>query len=143
MHTRAAVQAAWSSPGAFRAARYREQQAEAQYKQALLQVQTEVMQAYRNYQSFAEQVNHYQDGLLRQAREVMDGKIYSYNRGEVSLLEVLDAQRTYDEVQAQYIETLFNYSSALVELERSAGIWDIEIWSSPKSVSFYNRALVT
>ena len=57
----------------------------------------------------------------------MDGKIFSYNRGEVSLLEVLDAQRTYDEVQAQYIETLFNYSSALVELERSAGIWDIEI----------------
>ncbi len=57
----------------------------------------------------------------------MDGKIYSYNRGEVSLLEVLDAQRTYDEVQAQYIETLFNYSSALVELERSAGFWDIEI----------------
>lgn len=113
--------------GTVRAARYREQQAEAQYKQALLQVQTEVMQAYRNYQSFAEQVNHYQDGLLRQAREVMDGKIYSYNRGEVSLLEVLDAQRTYDEVQAQYIETLFNYSSALVELERSAGFWDIEI----------------
>lgn len=66
--------------GTVRAARYREQQAEAQYKQALLQVQTEVMQAYRNYQSFAEQVNHYQDGLLRQAREVMDGKIYSYNR---------------------------------------------------------------
>ena len=113
--------------GTVRAARYREQQAEAQYKQALLQVQTEVMQAYRNYQSFAEQVNHYEDGLLRQAREVMDGKIYSYNRGEVSLLEVLDAQRTYDEVQAQYIETLFNYSSALVELERSTGIWDIEI----------------
>ncbi len=49
--------------GTVRAARYREQQAEAQYKQALLQVQTEVMQAYRNYQSFAEQVNHYQDGL--------------------------------------------------------------------------------
>lgn len=68
--------------GTVRAARYREQQAEAQYKQALLQVQTEVMQAYRNYQSFAEQVNHYQDGLLRQAREVMDGKIYSYNRGK-------------------------------------------------------------
>ena len=72
--------------GTVRAARYREQQAEAQYKQALLQVQTEVMQAYSNYQSFAEQVNHSEDGLLRQAREVMDGKIYSYNRGEVSLL---------------------------------------------------------
>ena len=65
--------------------------------------------------------------MLSQAREVIDGKIYSYNRGEVSLLEVLDAQRTYDEVQAQYIETLFNYSTALVELEKSAGIWDVEL----------------
>lgn len=113
--------------GTVRAARFREQQADTQYRQALLQVQTEVMQAYRNYQSFTEQVRHYEDGLLRQAREMMDGKIYSYNRGEVSLLEVLDAQRTYDDVQAQYIETLFNHSSALVELERSAGIWDVGI----------------
>ena len=64
--------------------------------------------------------------MLHAAREVIDGKIYSYNRGEVSLLEVLDAQRTYD-VQAQYIETLFNYSAALVELEKSAGVWDVEL----------------
>ncbi|RHJ85429.1 TolC family protein [Parabacteroides sp. AM08-6] len=113
--------------GAVRAARFREQQAETQYQQALLQVQTEVMQAYRSYQSFSKQVEHYENGMLRQAREVIDGKIYSYNRGEVSLLEVLDAQRTYDEVQAQYIETLFNHSTALVELEKSAGIWDVEL----------------
>lgn len=113
--------------GTVRAARYREQQAETQYQQALLQVQTEVMQAYRSYQSFTQQVGHYENGMLSQAREVINGKIYSYNRGEVSLLEVLDAQRTYDEVQAQYIETLFNYGTALVELEKSAGIWDVEL----------------
>ena len=65
--------------------------------------------------------------MLHAAQEVIDGKIYSYNRGEVSLLEVLDAQRTYDDVQAQYIETLFNYSAALVELEKSAGGWDVEL----------------
>ena len=85
------------------------------------------MQAYRSYQSFSKQVEHYENGMLSQAREVIDGKIYSYNRGEVSLLEVLDAQRTYDDVQAQYIETLFNHSTALVELEKSAGIWDVEL----------------
>ena len=72
-------------------------------------------------------VSHYENGMLHAAREVIDGKIYSYNRGEVSLLEVLDAQRTYDDVQAQYIETLFNYSAALVELEKSAGVWDVEL----------------
>lgn len=113
--------------GAVRAARFREQQAEIQYQQALLQVQTEVMQAFRSYQSLSQQVDHYENGMLHAAQEVIDGKIYSYNRGEVSLLEVLDAQRTYDDVQAQYIETLFNYCTALVELERSAGVWDVEM----------------
>lgn len=113
--------------GAVRAARFREQQAETQYQQALLQVQTEVMQAYRSCQSLMQQVGHYENGMLQAAREVIDGKVYSYNRGEVSLLEVLDAQRTFDDVQAQYIETLFNYSTALVELEKSAGVWDVEL----------------
>lgn len=113
--------------GAVRAARYREQQAELQYRQAVVQVETEVIQAYRTYQSLLEQVCQYENGLLSRAQEVMKGKVYSYNRGEVSLLEVLDAQRTYDEVQAQYIETLFNYNVSLVELERCSGIWDIEI----------------
>ncbi|MGM9797399.1 MAG: TolC family protein [Parabacteroides sp.] len=113
--------------GSVRAARFREQQAELQYQEARLQVQTEVMQAYWTYELCSKQVEQYDNGLLRQAAEVMEGKTYSYQRGEVSLLEVLDAQRTYDEVQAQYIETLFNYSVALVELERAIGFWDIAV----------------
>ena len=72
-------------------------------------------------------MKHYETRLLKQAQEVLDAKIYSYNRGEVSLLEVLNAQRTFDEVQAQYIETLFNYNAALVELEKAVGIWDITL----------------
>ena len=111
--------------GSVRAARFREQQAELQYQEARLQVQTEVMQAYWTYGLSSKQVEQYDNGLLRQASEVLEGKSFSYRRGEVSLLEVLDAQRTYDEVQAQYIETLFNYSVALVELERAVGLWDI------------------
>ena len=113
--------------GSVRAARFREQQAELQYQEACLTVQTEVMQAYRTYEVCSQQVEAYDNELLRQAAEVMEGKNYSYQRGEVSLLEVLDAQRTYDDVQAQYIETLFNYSVALVELERAVGLWDITL----------------
>ena len=111
--------------GAVRAAKYRAQQAELQTDQVRLQVENEVMQAYRLYQSHARQVSHYEKGLLAHAETVLTGKIYSYNRGEVSLLEILNAQRTYNDVQAQYIETLFDYNSALVGLERSVGIWDI------------------
>ena len=85
------------------------------------------MQAFWTYELSRKQVAQYDNGLLRQAEAVMEGKRYSYQRGEASLIEVLDAQRTYDDVQAQYIETLFNYSSALVELERSAGQWNIQL----------------
>jgi cobalt-zinc-cadmium efflux system outer membrane protein len=73
-----------------------------------------------------QQVKRYDEELLTQAQMVIDGKIYSYNRGETSLLEVLDAQRTYNELQTGYIETLYNCLASLVELERNAGIWDIK-----------------
>lgn len=113
--------------GNVRAARIRQQQAEAQYQQIELQIQTEVMQSYHRYESLSKQVKRYEDSLLADARKVIDGKTFSYNRGEVSLLEVLDARRTYNDVQTQYIETLFNHAGALVTLERDAGIWDIEL----------------
>lgn len=110
--------------GSIRAARFRARQAELQYDQMRLQVQREVMETYQRFQSQTQQLKHFEGGILKQAQEVLDGKIYSYNRGEVSLLEILNAQRTYDDVQAQYIETLFSYNAALIELERSSGVWN-------------------
>ncbi|MDL2222040.1 TolC family protein [Parabacteroides sp. OttesenSCG-928-N08] len=116
-----------ANKGNLRAAQLRRQQAEMQQQQVELQIHNEVMQSFLRYQSMAEQVKRYEEKLLADARKVIDGKIFSYRRGEVSLLEVLDAQRTYNEVQEQYIERLYNFWGALVELERAAGIWDIEI----------------
>ncbi|KAA6324770.1 Cobalt-zinc-cadmium resistance protein CzcC [termite gut metagenome] len=113
--------------GAVRAAEYRMQQAEINYLQAELEVQTSVMQSLRRYVSLQEQVKQYDEGLLENAKLVIQGKIYSYDRGEISLLEVLDARRTHDELHASYIETLFGCAAALIELERNAGIWDIVI----------------
>jgi len=113
--------------GAILAAKRRTEQAAIEYDGAVLQVQNEILKAYHQYESLTKQVGHYENGMLEQANQVLKGKIYSYNRGEVSLLEVLNAQRTYDDVQALYYETLFNYASALVELEKSAGIWDIKL----------------
>jgi cobalt-zinc-cadmium efflux system outer membrane protein len=112
-------------PGELKAAYYATLQAEAQYKQVELEIQSEITQAYFNYLALQKQVQQFNNGLLTEARAVLDGKIYSYQRGETSLLEVLNAQRTYNEVQQSYYQTLYNYAAALVELERAAGIWDI------------------
>jgi cobalt-zinc-cadmium efflux system outer membrane protein len=112
-------------PGELKAAYYATLQAEAQYKQVELEIESEITQAYFNYLALQKQVQQFNNGLLTEARSVLDGKIYSYQRGETSLLEVLNAQRTYNEVQQSYYQTLYNYAAALVELERAAGIWDI------------------
>ena len=111
--------------GAVHAAGHRAQQAELNYQQAELEVQASVIQSLRRYKSMLEQVRNFDNGLLQDAKSVMEGKIYSYERGESSLLEVLDAQRTHDELQVAYIETLYRCMAALVELERNSGFWDI------------------
>ena len=112
--------------GDLKAAQYSIAQSEVQYQQILLEIQTEVTQAYFNYKAAQKQVSQFKTGLLDEAQKVLAGKIYSYKRGENSLLEVLNAQRTYNDVQQNYNQSLFNYAAALVTLERSAGIWDIE-----------------
>jgi len=111
--------------GELKAAQYAIKQADVQYEQVLIQIQLEVKQAYLNYKVAEKQVAQYHSGLLEDAEIVRAGKVYSYKRGETSLLEVLNAQRTYNEVQQQYYQAIFNYAAALIALEHSAGIWDI------------------
>ncbi|SJZ74775.1 outer membrane protein, cobalt-zinc-cadmium efflux system [Chitinophaga eiseniae] len=102
------------------------QQQEAVYRQTLLQVQTEVTTAWFTYLGAGRQREQFDNGLLQEAKRVLEGRRYSYQRGETSLLEVLNAQRTYNDVQQQYYETIYRHAAALVELERAAAMWDIQ-----------------
>jgi len=111
--------------GELKAAEYSLQQADVLYKQTELQIQIEVRKAWFNYLSTQKQVRQFNSDLLADAQRLLDGKVYSYKRGETTLLEVLNAQRTFNETQLNYYETLYNYAAALVELEKTAGIWDI------------------
>ena len=101
-------------------------QSELQYKQIELEIKTQVRESYQLYESYKKQLKQFDVEMLKNADLILDAKKYSYKRGNSSLLEVLDAQRTYNEIQDQYLETLFNCASSLVELERAVGIWDIE-----------------
>ena len=100
-------------------------QANLQYQAVELRIAVQVTQAYNQYKAAQRKVEQFNLQLLQQSKKVLEGKIYSYKRGATSLLEVLNAQRTFNEIQLSYYETLLSYSSSLVELERSAGIWDI------------------
>lgn len=111
--------------GDLKMAELRVEQSERYYELAVLKIQNEVTQAWEYYNDYCRQVENFDNGLLENAENVRRGKIYSYQRGETSLLEVLNAQRTYNEIQTNYYETLFKQAAALIELEKAAGIWDI------------------
>ena len=111
--------------GQVKLAQFQISQSEEVYKKAELQIRTEITKAMQRYLAFCKQVDSFDHGMLEGAQNVRKGKIYSYNRGETSLLEVLNAQRTFNDVQQNYYETLFNRAVALIELEKAAGIWDI------------------
>ncbi|MBS1977467.1 MAG: TolC family protein [Bacteroidetes bacterium] len=112
--------------GQIKTAEYSIKQADILYRETELQIKTEVATAFYSYQAAKKQVEQFNTGLLNEARKVREGKIYSYQRGETSLLEVLNAQRTYNDVQLNYYQALYDYAGWLVELERAVGIWDID-----------------
>lgn len=113
--------------GELLSAEYSIKQSQANIETIEMQIRKEVTQAYNNYISTCNQVEQYNKTLLLDADTILKSKTYSYQRGETSLLEVLNAQRTYNEVYQNYYEALFNCLSSLVELERSCNIWDIEL----------------
>lgn len=112
--------------GAIKAAQYTIQQSNVEYASTQLEVQKEVAQAFYNYEAAQKQVKEFEKGLLEDSQKLLDGVVYKYKRGETDILEVLIAQRTYNEIQEQYLETLKANASALVNVQKSCGMWDIE-----------------
>ncbi|HCN48600.1 MAG TPA: TolC family protein [Chryseobacterium sp.] len=100
-------------------------QAEVGYQQIEQGIRAEVMQAYQQYIATQKQVKQFHNGMLTEAKNILEGITYSYKRGESSILEVLNAQRTYNGIRKDYYQALADNAAALVELERKAGIWDI------------------
>jgi cobalt-zinc-cadmium efflux system outer membrane protein len=112
--------------GNLRAAQFAIDQAEMEFAAAELEIKKEISQAFFAYQGRQRQVIQFERGMLDDARQIYDGVMFMYRNGEVNLLDVLIAQRTFNEVNEMYIETLFEYAAAVVELNRKTGIWDIE-----------------
>jgi cobalt-zinc-cadmium efflux system outer membrane protein len=112
--------------GELEASRLAIEQSKLNYRDAELEIIAQVNQAYIQYESQKRQLEEFHSGLLTESETILNSKIYSYKRGETSFLDVLNAQRTYNEIRKSFYETHYEYLAALIELERSAGIWDIQ-----------------
>lgn len=111
--------------GSVKSAKYKIEQAAVRKQETTLQVQANITQAWYAFEAEKKKVALFRTGVLDDARKVLDGTVYMYHRGESGILDVLIAQRSYNQVQQDYLETMKSYVSSLVALEKSCGIWDI------------------
>ena len=81
----------------------------------------EVEATYEAVQMTRDQIQTFQDELLKQSEESRTITLAAYEEGGTELLPVLDAQRTRSEVRQQYFKTLFDYQASLIDLELAAG----------------------
>jgi cobalt-zinc-cadmium efflux system outer membrane protein len=113
--------------GELTAASFNQTVAEWQLRGAELKVEVELRQAWSKYATAVARLKLYDSGLLKDADRVLEAKLYEYQRGGAPLLEVLEAQRTVNDVYLDYIDALAEHAHALVAIELAAGIWDVQL----------------
>jgi outer membrane protein, heavy metal efflux system len=96
-------------------------QAQEQQQASSDTVLSDVANAYEAVRSNEEVVQLYTSGYLKQAQESRDISEYAYKRGAASLLDYLDAERSYRAVELAYRQALSSYMTALEQLKEAEG----------------------
>jgi cobalt-zinc-cadmium efflux system outer membrane protein len=96
-------------------------QAQEQRQSASDTVLSDVANAYEAVRSNDEIVQLYTSGYLKQAQDSRDISEYAYQRGAASLLDFLDAERSYRAIQLAYRQALASYMTAIEQLKEAVG----------------------
>jgi len=96
-------------------------QAQEQQLLASGQVMTDVRDAFESLRANDQIVGLYRSGYLDQAQQSRDISEYAYRHGAASLLDFLDAERSYRATQLAYRQALASYLLALEQLRQAVG----------------------
>lgn len=111
--------------GARTAAKLAIEQSEMMYQTVLQQIDAEVVQAYNTYQAARQVMLNYESDILKNARQVLENRKAGYQVGETDILELLMAQRTYQEVMNAYYEAYADAFLAQQNLQRAVGQYEL------------------
>ena len=85
------------------------------------QVAGEVTGAYREYENARQLITDIESDLLGLSQEARNTTAYVYQAGAGSLLDVLDAQRAFNETMSSYYDAQANYRRAVSRLSSVTG----------------------
>jgi cobalt-zinc-cadmium efflux system outer membrane protein len=101
--------------------RYALTQAEETERASSDTVMADVANAYEAMKSNDTVMQLYLSGYLKQAQDSRDISEYAYKRGAASLLDFLDAERSFRAIQLGYRQQLASYMTAMEQLREAVG----------------------
>jgi outer membrane protein, heavy metal efflux system len=119
------------SHGELRAAQYTAKQAEKTEQSTEWKAVIDVRTAWSAYQSAVVEIAQYAGGALLDAERVRRAKLYSYQHGSASLLDVLTAEQTANDVYLASYDAQQDYAHALINLGQSTGSWSLVYTGAP------------
>jgi cobalt-zinc-cadmium efflux system outer membrane protein len=78
---------------------------------------TELNEAFQTLARATEEVRILRETVLPDAKSAVDQITEGYAAGRFSQLDVLDAQRTYNETKTQYVRTLSDFQKAQAQID--------------------------
>ncbi len=97
------------------------QQAQVVSRRVQAQAATDLAMALDAYRSARGLAERYEGGLLAQADSALEMARYAYRAGTASLIDLLDAIRTYADTRADYNVAVHDYWVAVYGLDRAVG----------------------
>ena len=89
------------------------------------QVMSDVVDAFEALRTNDQIIQLYRSGYVDAAQKSRDISEYAYKRGAASLLDFLDAERTYRANQLAYRQALASYMTALEQMRQAVGTRDL------------------
>jgi len=86
------------------------------------QVMSDVLDSYEGVHENDQVVSLYRAGYLDAAKQSRDISEYAYKRGAASLLDYLDAERSYRATQLAYRQSLAAYLTSVEQLREAVGV---------------------
>lgn len=97
------------------------EQAEQQLATLEQQIQTEVSTAFANYKLQQQNIEDY-EVLLEQSQTILNNVKYAYLKGGTTIIDFLEAQRSWLETQQEYFEAVHSFRLSYVNLLYTTGL---------------------
>ena len=107
-------------------------------EQTELAIRDDVVSSLAAWNSADKIVKRFQDGLLDDALTVRDSSELAYSKGATSVLDFIEAQRSYKNVMRDYYAAMINRTNAYYDLAKSLGV-ELNTEKTPVALNYRNQ----